>query len=92
MSNTAKHTKGPWEYVTHPSCNTVKTLGEFAGGGGRQVCNVPKPNNPESTANARLIAAAPEMAEALLATRDTVLAAGGTTPGLDKLLKKAGVL
>ena len=58
-------TKGPWEFKSNHTCHTVKTKGEWIDGA-RQVCNIPSPRNPESLCNARLIAAAPELYEALL--------------------------
>jgi len=48
---------------------------------------------PEQEANAKLIACAPEMAEALLIIRRNLLDGGGNPmPTLDDLLKKAGVI
>lgn len=65
----AEHTPGPWEYFDHPAYTNVFTVGprEF-----KTVAEVRAGNEedglPEQTeANARLIAAAPDLLAALLA-------------------------
>jgi len=70
MTTTHTHTSGPWQYVTGEDWDgaTVQTQG------GRIIaccdgCDIPgatkEPTTDEAKANARLIAAAPEMLEAL---------------------------
>ena len=74
--NVIKHTPGPWgaenalssdyyniRYVTGPNCEQVATIHQR-----EELCNVdknPPMSQDEALANARLIAAAPELLEAL---------------------------
>ena len=64
---TAKHTPGPWTLhptALHPAVRSVGT----PGAGPRRICTVGSMNgNPVDKANARLIAAAPELLDALIA-------------------------
>ncbi len=63
----AKHTPGPWTLhptALHPAVRSVGT----PDAGPRRICTVGTMNgNPVDKANARLIAAAPEMLDALIA-------------------------
>mgnify|MGYP007094615063 CR=1 FL=1 len=63
----AKHTPGPWTWhptALHPAVRSVGT----PDAGPRRICTVGTMNgNPVDKANARLIAAAPELLEALQA-------------------------
>lgn len=58
--STKTHTPGPWEYHNSGFCDVVYTRGEKLGDGDR-ICEMYGPN---TEANARLIAAAPELLEA----------------------------
>jgi hypothetical protein len=70
----AKHTLGPWKYT--PSTNLVEGCIE-SGAQEYEVCTVSDNNsNPQNVANARLIAAAPDLLEALLLMVDNF----GPTP------------
>ena len=70
-----KHTKGPWVR----DCWDILGQAKRHGGGTGHVCEVSFPNgaddkyweNGEADANARLIAAAPDMLEALMLTQRT---------------------
>jgi len=64
--NETKHTQGPWTYATHQGHTLVETV-EPA----KTVCNVYGNTTDAKEANARLIAAAPEMLEALKAVTDS---------------------
>jgi len=58
--NNSKHTPGPWMAAEMGViANGLTTHGNF------YVCSLIDPNNEEDKANARLIAAAPDMLEAL---------------------------
>lgn len=63
----AKHTPGPWGVARRSHCTVLNAL--FVNGGGDRVARVVVPNTASSIeeyeANARLIAAAPELLEAL---------------------------
>jgi hypothetical protein len=61
-TNTAQHTEGPWAISRHGTPDYAPQYGIYAEGGGPDLAIVTGPNSP---ANARLIALAPEMAEAL---------------------------
>jgi len=74
-----QHTPGPWE-VDGPNTNlfvaNMNSTDERSCDGIRQVCKVEQgsyelPDYQEAAANARLIAAAPQMLEALQLIRDT---------------------
>lgn len=71
MTNTAKHTPGPW-YTTQNSCAKEKDKPKLRVSrnwrGAEQVIAVCE--EYEGEANARLIAAAPELLEALKAARE----------------------
>ena len=59
--STNKHTPGPWRYVGHFGTHCLDS-------NGRCIADAPHPNGmseEEGFANARLIAAAPELLEAL---------------------------
>ena len=62
----SKWTPGPWEYQEKSDAYThiVRAAGN------RFICSMGQSMKPEYEANARLIAAAPEMAEALKALAD----------------------
>lgn len=68
MSNSNKHTPGPWQM--HVCDKAIATItGDTRGWGHDHLAYVPMSLAPEREANARLIAAAPEMLEALLAVQ-----------------------
>jgi len=85
----AKHTPGPWTLhptALHPAVRSVGT----PDAGPRRICTVGTMNgNPVDKANARLIAAAPELLEALKAC--AAVCAGETTNkrGLISALEQA---
>jgi hypothetical protein len=59
MSNKSKHTPGPWTALPDKEGWTIQS-GQY------RVCEVPNVNHfPQNEANARLIAAAPDLLEAL---------------------------
>ena len=73
---TAKHTPGPWRVVVGPKYNShITATNGFAGPGGIINVTLPRsiafPSSAEGQANARLIAAAPEMLAALRAFVET---------------------
>ena len=55
-----KHTPGPWAYVDH-EYETCEIMGQNS----QRVCDVWCTDFPDGAANARLIAAAPEMYDVL---------------------------
>lgn len=61
-----QHTQGPWHFTNEP--NAKRARGKFLTvlpvGDTVPVCDVNRHRGPESEANARLIAAAPELLEA----------------------------
>jgi hypothetical protein len=57
----AKHTPGPWDYVSGRTLHHVETQIDNPVGAGIPVCSIPKSRE----ADARLIAAAPDLLEAL---------------------------
>ena len=57
---TSKHTAGNWRWIDTLSCSSV-----YAGNPERRLASYVSPNE-EDRANARLIAAAPELLEALV--------------------------
>lgn len=87
------YTKGNWRIHPHSSTSvdapSIHHVVAACGGWGDNRRDV----RPEQEANAKLIACAPEMAEALLIIRRNLLDGGGNPmPTLDDLLKKAGVI
>ena len=67
---TTNHTPGPWAAVEHGViCEKCTSHGNF------YVCGLIDPDNDEDKANARLIAAAPELLEALKSVLE--IGAGG---------------
>lgn len=81
---TAKHTPGPWRtYFESPACEWKLVVDR----GGGIVCNVNSETGPDATsapatrkmpidANARLIAAAPDLLDALIESTDAARLAG----------------
>ena len=64
MTNATKHTPGPWTCnIDAEGLNVFQDDPEHPGNGDHIMCI---PRHPESEANARLIAAAPEMLAALV--------------------------
>ena len=67
----AKHTPGPWSEARRSHCTVLNAL--FINGGGDRVARVVVPhtasNIEEYEANARLIAAAPDLLDALIRLR-----------------------
>lgn len=62
-----QHTPGPWNAITRPDA-TIWIQGQSDGNGFREVCSMPTSpfrDMARVEANARLIAAAPELLEAL---------------------------
>ncbi len=95
----AKHTPGPWRAKTY-----ADFLGVFAGDAKTPICDLglaPAPDWPaaeaeETTANARLMAAAPDLLDALKnlrrayvsllqSGRDRILDLGGTCDPVDRM-------
>lgn len=75
------HTPGPWEAGRNPKWDAgrsngwvVRPAGEFPHG--RWIADCGYPGEPEREANARLIAAAPEMLEALKAAAGELFRCG----------------
>jgi hypothetical protein len=68
MSEKPKHTPGPWRVRTiDGSIGHVETLDGVAVANAEIVGTLRQPNTAERKANARIISAAPEMLEALIA-------------------------
>lgn len=61
----AKHTPGPWEIVSHQRASLCEASIEVHSLNGRQVCDMGDYPNDEDKTNARLIAAAPDLLQAL---------------------------
>lgn len=79
-----KHTPGPWRWQPSPH-RTHPDMGAFFGADGRRVCwfgdaeqYYPTQGEPPSEADAHLIAAAPEMKEALESTLWTLSVVDGS--------------
>ena len=88
----ATHTPGPW--VVHPTAHhpAVRSVGT-SDTGPRRICTVGSMNgNPVDKKNARLIAAAPEMLDALKAIVDCAGPGAGPEIGLalDAIQKATG--
>lgn len=73
-----KHTPGPWHWVPSPHA-THPDMGAFFSDGGQRVCwfgdaeqYYPSQGEPPSDADARLIAAAPDLLDALREARDAL--------------------
>lgn len=73
VSDTAKHTPGPWTFDLETlGCRAIYTEHEFStdemrDGRSSEICTTPGlANDEEDEANARLIAAAPDMLKALI--------------------------
>jgi hypothetical protein len=83
-----KHTLGPWEKKHHSLC--VQTFSEPK----IKICYTDTfgTSSVEADANARLMAAAPEMAAMLMWMFVSVSHGGPTRSDAEALLKKAGVL
>ena len=65
MTNT-NYTPGPWEAMTPLGPGDYAVLSKSVNAGGNfHIATLPNGSHKEAKANARLIAAAPEMAEAL---------------------------
>jgi hypothetical protein len=60
QQTTAQHTAGPWDYIVGRTLIHVETQIDNPSGAGIPICSLPK----TSEANARLIAASPELLEA----------------------------
>ena len=88
------YTKGNWRIHPHSSTSvdapSIHHVVAACGGWGDNRRDV----RPEQEANAKLIACAPEMAEALLIIRRNLFGRRwqSTAGALDDLLKKAGVI
>ena len=62
------HTKGPWAFQKHEDFSMDEVFGFFVqGGDGSEIVYFDNDDRPETKANARLIAAAPEMLTTLVA-------------------------
>jgi hypothetical protein len=90
-----QHTPGPWEFTGSMHMNAY-----LVGGGNRYVCSVwdhlreddnghPIDMYEEMQANARLIAAAPEMLEALILGALAARKTNFTATALESLIEKA---
>jgi hypothetical protein len=87
----SEYAKGPWESGSNPTGTftneiVVRPRGEFPHG--EWIADCGSRHDAERVANARLMAAAPEMANLLL----SVLRSGVFQIPIESLLKKAGVL
>ena len=83
----AKHTPGPWVFAWGGGHALV-----FDAKGGPTIAAVPYDDAPDAAlaaANARLIAAAPELLEALVSLTRTLNAAGYSTKQADAAIAKA---
>jgi len=65
MTQTAKHTPGPWAAIPPGKGDNENDLWEIHDGYGRTATVYGLPDEPEIDANARLIAAAPDLLAAL---------------------------
>ena len=81
---TLKHTPGPWRIVERDDHTEIWDTTELES----TVCELPYINGPER-ANARLIAAAPEMLAALRGIERTAMAANGHGVICQLVLKEA---
>ena len=87
MTNATKHTPGPWTCnIDAEGLNVFQDDPEHPGNGDHIMCI---PRHPESEANARLIAAAPEMLAALTKTVSALVAAIPQTPAEDQWIAEA---
>lgn len=59
-----KHTKGPWQLLLNEN-GKAKVMAETRGWGRDEVCNMDTGNAEECIANSKLIAAAPDLLNAL---------------------------
>ncbi len=62
-----KHTPAPWDYMAsnNSSLMLIETPIDHQNGGGIHIASLAGKNNPQTKANAQLIAAAPELLEDL---------------------------
>ena len=60
-----EHTPGPWERTSHQRASLAEASIEVQSATGRTICDMGDYPNSEDAANARLIAAAPDMLAAL---------------------------
>lgn len=85
--NTQAHTSGPWGVSRHATPESFPQFGVYAESvNGRDLAHVVShgtATSAETESNARLIAAAPEMLEALRGLLDQLEAAGIYIPGED---------
>ena len=74
----SKHTPGPWFVIEHKNADCVWTVQDKECGGGHAIAlrYMIGPRDDEDVANARLIAAAPEMLEALKAIDQAIMIEG----------------
>jgi hypothetical protein len=82
------HTPGPWTYGYEPTLNRHVVRAGFAGERSICVSYGAGLKTYEAAANARLIAAAPEMLEALRAVAD-YWAGGDVPPAIDAAMRAA---
>lgn len=88
----SKHTPGPWHVctATHPDLGPIRAVATQEGDGVDCVCIVDQlPGCDESTANALLIAAAPDLLEALKLADATLLGANMNAGVVERKVKAA---
>lgn len=91
----SKHTPGPWKSVNHSWSDTSILAPDFD----HAICRLDinhateesqEADEAQMAANARLIAAAPELLEALRIVRDTLPHINGNASSVNSLLKLTG--
>lgn len=83
--NTNKHTPGPWLYLALPPCSVISVPGD-----GKHICQMEGIDLEIEEANARLIAAAPELFDALATVfMSGVMLTDEITDQITKALRKA---
>jgi hypothetical protein len=86
-----KHTPGPWNIS--PLSLSGEDSGVYIYSGMMQIVGVlRRPDSTVTWANARLIAAAPDMADILLRSYTHVSHGGPTYVELEEVLKRAGII
>lgn len=77
-----RYTPGPWDVVEGRTLLHVETQIDHLDGAGKAICSLPR----RDKANARLIAKAPEMRDALLETLGHLILTG-TSPALENSIR-----
>ena len=88
MKNETKHTPGPWQVGRQDHVGDWQIQSGAEGGYGVVACTMPVGiDNPK--ANARLIAAAPELLDALISVRDLLKYGAAFAPDMQKICAAA---